>query len=161
MSIFQSQSVTSEQLDFFTDASFSGIGGYFNGRWFSSPWIFGRCGHHIGVLELFGVFVAVKIWGPLLRNRQIVVYTDNESIVSIWESGSSRDEAIMFFVRSLFFLSVEFNISLILKHVPGHKNIFADLLSRLQVRRFLALCQDAFPHPSPLPLQAWKFFSKR
>ena len=46
--------------------------------------------------------MAVKIWGPLLRNRQVVVYTDNESIVSFWGSWSSCDGAIMSLVCSLF-----------------------------------------------------------
>ena len=37
--------------------------------------------HHIGVLELS--FFATNVWGHLLRNSQIVVYTDKKSIVSV------------------------------------------------------------------------------
>ena len=92
------------------------------------------------------------------QGRQIVVYTENESIVSISNSGSSRDNIIMSLVCSLFFLSVEFNNNIILKHVPGRKNIFSDLLSLLQVRRFLALCPEASRHPSVIPHQDWKCF---
>ena len=80
--------------------------------------------------------------------------------MSIWNSDSSSDNTIMSFVRSLFFLSVEFNINIIMKHFPVRKNVFADLLSRFQIRRFLALCPEASRHPSVIHHQVWECFSK-
>ena len=61
-------------------------------------------------------------------------------------------------VRLLFFLSVDLNISLSLRHVADHLNVYADLLSRLQVVRFLQLCPDAAKSPSPILPSVWDFF---
>ena len=158
VSFFQSSQVSSVDLQLFTDASFSGCGAFFNGQWFSSAWPCDISDHHISTLELFTIYAALLTWGSNLRNLQILVFTDNESIVQVWESGSSKDESIMKLVRLLFFLSVDLNISLSLRHVPGHLNVYADLLSRLQVARFLQLCPDAAKSPSPILPSAWEFF---
>ena len=110
-------------------------------------------------MELFAVYAAVSTWGSKLRNSQVVIHTDNEAIVKVWESGSSRDENLMGIVRLLFFSCVDLNLSLRLKHIPGYRNAYADLLSRLQVSRFLTLCRDAPSFPTSPPTQIWDFFS--
>jgi len=160
VSVFQSAPVSSSDLQLFTDASFRGMGGFFNGSWFSSPWLFDISDFHISILELFSVYSAVLIWGKDLRNQQVIIFTDNEANVKVWESGSSKDENIMVLVRSLFFLCVHFNLSLFLKHLPGHHNVFADLLSRLLVRKFFTLCPTALDRPSLIPQESWKVFTK-
>ena len=160
VSVFQSSPVSASDLRLFTDASFLGMGGYFNGSWFSSPWIFDISNLHISILELFSVYSAVLTWGESLRNQQVIIFTDNEAIVKVWESGSSKDENIMVLVRSLFFACVHLNLSVFLKHLPGHRNVFADLLSRLQVRKFLTLCPTALDLPSRIPQEVWKVFTK-
>ena len=38
----------------------TGVGGYFNGLWFSSPWLFDIKDFHIGDLEMFGVFLCYQ-----------------------------------------------------------------------------------------------------
>ena len=97
---------------------------------------------------MFAVYAAVLIWGVRLRDAQVVIHTDNEAIVKVWESGTSKDENLMRLVRMLFFLCVDLNLSIRLKHIPGHFNTYADLLSRLQVSHFLMLCPDALPLPN-------------
>ena len=82
---------------------------------------------------------------------QIIVNTDNEPIVNIWNS--SKDEAIMTLVRELFFISTKHIISVTFIHIPGKQNIHADLLSRLQVESFRSICPDCFPLPSTIPQQ--------
>eukprot|EP00111_Clytia_hemisphaerica_P014519 TCONS_00042745-protein len=159
ISMFQSPKISSQDIHLFTDASSSlGMGAFFHGMWFSVAWPVDVSGFHIGVLELFAVYSAILSWGPILRHKQIVVFTDNSSIMQVWETGSSKDEHLMKLVRLMFFLSVDLNLSITLRHVPGHFNVFADLLSRLQVSRFLTLCPDASPHGTNVPLTAWEFF---
>ena len=51
-SLVPEPSVTSESLNLFTDASLQGLGGFFNGYWFSHPRPATE-NHHISVLELF------------------------------------------------------------------------------------------------------------
>jgi len=160
VSVFQHNPVSSCELNLFTDASFKGFGAYFDGEWISSSWqsTIDTKLFHIGVLELFAVYCAIVTWSEQLRDRQIVIFSDNEANVKIWETGSSRDKNIMRLVRRLFFRCVEFNITITLKHVPGSHNLYADLLSRLQVSRFLELCPGAFSHHTPIPWSVWTFF---
>ena len=158
VSVFQDMPMSSLELNLFTDASFKGFGAYFNGEWLSSSWQFDTSSFHIGVLELFAVYCAIVAWGKQLRDRQIVIFSDNEANVKIWETGSSKDPNIMRLVRLLFFHCVEFNITVSLKHVAGAHNLYADLLSRLQVSRFLELCPVATVHRTQIPLSVWTFF---
>jgi len=41
----------------------------------------------------------------------------------------------------------------------GVVNVFADALSRLQVRKFFEDCPDAHAHPTSIPSPAWEFFT--
>ena len=147
--------LSSDSIDLYSDASFSGLGAYFQGQWISYAWPVDVSKFHISILELFAVFAAVSTWGDSLSRKQITVFTDNEAIVSVWSTGSSRDPAIMTLVRSLFFLSVKCNLALTFQHVPGVFNVYADLLSRLQVDAFKSACQQASPTPSIIPASVW------
>ena len=158
VSVFQDRPVSSLELNLFTDASFKGFGAYFDGEWLSSSWQCDISPFHIGVLELFAVYCAIVAWRDQLRNRQIVIFSDNEGNVKVWETGSSKDPYIMRLIRLLFFHCVEFNITVSLKHVAGSHNLYADLLSRLQVSRFLELCPGAAVDRTQIPISVWTFF---
>lgn len=155
--------VTSLALELFTDASQLGYGGFFKGQWFSEPWP-SHPDRHIACLEFFAVFTAVSTWSYKLSNKQIVVFTDNESIVFIWESGTTKDKPTMILVRELFFVSTKHNIHIVFRHIPGVINVYADLLSRLQVQEFKSACPESSPWPSTIPTavfrvldEIWKF----
>lgn len=158
-SIIQSSPVSSDCLCLFTDASFLGLGGYFRGSWFSSSWPDNQLPHNIATLELFAVYVAITIWGTELCNKQIIIHSDNEAIVQAFNFGSSRNKQLMSLIRAIFFSSVRFNISVTLKHVPGSSNLYADLLSRLQVSKFKDVCPDAHPSPTTVPTSVWQTFT--
>ena len=87
--------------------------------------------HHINVKEHFEVFT----WGNQLKDKQIILYTDNEALYSVWQSGSSKGNN-MHYIKHLFLFVAKLNISLLIKHTPGYSNVKADLLSHLQVSRF-------------------------
>ncbi|XP_066928822.1 uncharacterized protein [Clytia hemisphaerica] len=141
--------ITAESISLFTDASFKGLGVYFQGQWISHAWPFDLNDlTHIAVLELFAVFAALSTFGDSLVNQQIIIFTDNESIISVWSSGSSKDTQIMAIIRELFFLTTRLNLSVRFQHVPGVKNVFADLLSRLQVDAFKSICPGCSPSPT-------------
>ncbi len=154
--LFQEPTTSSAVLGLFTDVSGVGFGAFFNNQWFSYSWPSNTTGVNIALLELFAVFAAVSTWSSELCNRSICVYTDNEAIVSIWAAGTSRDKAISALLRLMFFLCTGSNISLSFRHVPGVDNVYADLLSRLQVDRFLSLCPSALRHPSVVPDSVWQ-----
>ena len=151
----QERAVSSSDLDLFTDASGLGLGAFFQGAWVSEPWPFSTVGINIALLELFAVFTAISCWSSALTNKHIIILTDNEAIVAIWASGSSRDKQIMALVRALFFLCTNLNLSIVFKHLPGVLNPYADHLSRLQVERFLSICPSADHSPTSVPQSVW------
>ena len=150
VALFQEEIVSTDDLELYTDASGLGLGGYFDGQWFSIPFQ-NTLGHSIAFLELLAIVIAVFSWGKRLQNKQILVHTDNESIAHIWKTGSCKSAEIMTLVRKLFFHIAKLNINLLFTHIPGHNNTFADLLSRLQVDHFKDICQKAHAQPIVIP----------
>ena len=78
-----------------------------------------------------------------MRNRCILFFTDNESLVHVINKQSSKGKSLMFFKQ-------------IKKHIAGVKNRLADSLSRLQVQSFKQLApahMDKLPTEISLHLQ--------
>ncbi|XP_057296124.1 uncharacterized protein LOC130625059 [Hydractinia symbiolongicarpus] len=94
------------------------------------------------------------------KNKQLVFYTDNLAIVHVWSSGSCRCPNIMHLVRFLFFYTAEHNINLLVRHIKGQHNTYADLLSRLQVQHFKRLCPEAEADPTPIPSSILQLFKE-
>ena len=101
-SFIQDQPISSSSLELFSDASGIGCGGYFQGSWFSAAWPVDESLDNITVLEGFAVYVSVNLWKAELQDKQIVVFSDNEVLVHVWSSGSSRCKPLM--NRSCFVL---------------------------------------------------------
>ena len=84
------------------------------------------------------------------KNR---VHCDNQTVVDIWESGTSKSPEIMALVRMLFFCAAHNNFNMCVQHIPGVNNVIADALSRFQQDRFRKLAPNANLHPDNIP--AW------
>lgn len=69
-SVIQS-SISSVDLNLFTDASFKGFGAFFDGSWVSSPWLSNVSSFNIATLELFAFYTAVVVWGDSLRDHNL------------------------------------------------------------------------------------------
>ena len=155
VSILQSPLVPSSSLDLYTDASGLGLGGVFGSKWFSCQWPQNFQQYDINFKEIFAIFAALSTWGHLLANKQINFHCDNLNVVSIWLTGSCKNPDIMRVVRALFFTCATHNINLLTTHIPGYLNHAADILSRLQVSKFLLVYPEAETDPSPLPDSIW------
>ena len=130
---------SSGDLQMYTDASGTGIGGVLGTYWYLDYLSPAEQTKSIAWRELLAVVVACRTWGSLLTGLRIQLFCDNESVVSIVNSGSSKCGEIMALVRSLFFIAVKFNFDIRLRHVSGVLNIDADLLSRGRLDEFLKL----------------------
>ena len=158
VAIMHPLSVTSVELHLFTDASDIGFGCCFGNRWTFSGWRHDwapSLACHINARELFAVWAALRLWGHHWRDKEIVIFTDNQSVVDVWLSGSCKDKLMMSIIRSLFFFSAKRNINILVDHIPGKLNVYSDLLSRLQITEFRRIHPSADPHPTPLPVQVW------
>ena len=74
-----------------------------------------------------------------MTGRRMLLHCNNQSVVSIVNSGTSKCEHIMTLVRALFDSAVLFNFDLKLVHIPGVDNVAADLLSRGKLDKFHSL----------------------
>jgi len=101
--------------------------------------------------ELFPILVACAIWHPLFKGKRLQFWCDNESVVSIINSGHSKAPPIMELVRKLVLLSMEHNFLVRARHVPGVSNEIADALSHFQMQRLWVLAPDADQIPCTIP----------
>lgn len=86
------------------------------------------------------------------------IHTDNEALVAVLRHMITREPMANKLLRTLALLCLRENIVLRVEHIPGVENVRADLLSRLQVDRFLAVSEvterEATDIPAILSLEA-------
>ena len=135
-------SVSSDTLLLFTDASDLGMGCCFGTKWFSSSFPKHFLKYHITVREFLPIVVALELWSNDFKNKRIEFFCDNSAVVHIINKNTSKDLLLMKLMRRFMVLVLKHNIMFKAVHIPGHTNTAADLLSRLQVEEFLI----QFPH---------------
>ena len=111
----------------------------------------------IEYLELFGVTVAVLNWIKLFSNKRIILVCDNESVVHMINSLSSKCKNCMVLIRIIMAESLLRNVSVYAKHVRTEANGKADALSRLDFDRFWGICDRSSMNslPSTIPVSIW------
>ncbi|PJE78159.1 hypothetical protein CI610_02909 [invertebrate metagenome] len=125
--------------DIHTDACVDGGGGCLGNDWFYANWqqdFPDIMPLHINEKEVFAVTLAVTRWAPLLRNRRILIHSDNMVTVNCINKGTSRNETIMHSLRTFFWLSAYYNFHITACHIPGKHNVTADTVSRLSESSF-------------------------
>jgi hypothetical protein len=121
----------SDILQLHTDASGSiGYGAIFQTHWFQGTWPVSWERYDITFKELFPIALSMEVWGHLLKNRCIILNTDNEAVVYIINKQTCKSPDVMLLVRRLVLATMKFNILVRAVHIPGKYNIFPDLLSR-------------------------------
>ena len=110
--------------------------------------------HHITVLELYPIVLAIRLWHTLLQDSCVLFLCDNMAVVHIINSMSSKDKVLMKLVRKLVILCMRHNILFAAKHVPGHSNVLADKLSRNRLQDAKKLYPSLDQEPAPVP-QGW------
>ena len=142
--------LSADDIDLYTDASGKiGCGGIFIDKWFQFRWekhFLQRCKPSIEFLELFAVAIAVLAWAPLLENRRICLFVDNETVKNIINNSSSSWKNCMTLVRKIVACCLSYNLRVFAKWVKTKDNFFADALSRFQSARFKYLCRKHHKH---------------
>ena len=137
----ESEWTSSTDLRLFTDASTTlGFGAVYGTHWFSGTWPawVQDDDYSIQWKELFAIYATCSVWGKEWAGKKILFFTDNEAITFIWQNQSSKCNNLMKLVRKILFVAATYMYDFIisLKHISGHYNILADMLSRLQVENF-------------------------
>ena len=117
--------------ELFTDASNVGWGAHVAHLEASGRWPDSMIGLHINVLELEAVFLALKKFEWFLRNKRILICTDNTTVACyIKKGGGVRSITLSKRAENLLKWCHFSQISISAKYVPGKMNVVADALSR-------------------------------
>ena len=144
-------------LEVTSDAAGSlGFGAYFRNEWFSGAWAPSQAQQSIAYKELFPVVVASFVWGTQWFRRHILFRSDNDAVVHILTSRTSKIPAIMQLLRHLLSAAARFNFTFTAQHLPGIHNNIADALSRFRWQEFRRLAPEAQPLPVAVPHQLWE-----
>ena len=106
---------------------------------------------HITVKELFPIVIVAAIWGEAWVDKTVLFRCDNQAVVHIINSRTSKDHNVMGLMRCLHFIAAQFNLLITAKHVPGIDNDLADALSRDNLPFFFDHFPQATRLPSPIP----------
>ena len=154
---------SAKELDWYTDASGKiGIGGICGPNWFQQRWseeFLHKKNPSIEYQELFAVTVSVLLWVEHYKNIRICLFCDNESVVAMINTSSTKCKNCMVLIRKIVLHSMIWNVRVFAKWISTDKNIFADALSRFQMNRFWKDVEkqgkvvNAFQ--TPIPTDLW------
>ena len=118
--------------EIYTDASGSfGSRALWGHHWFQLKWPLSYIEVPIAPKELVPIVVACVVWGCIWQGCVVHVHSDNEAVVTVVNSGYSKDPQMMHLTRCLFFILAVWDISLYACHIPGVLNTVADALTCL------------------------------
>ena len=83
--------------------------------------------------------------------RHVLFCSDNEAVVHILNTRTSKVPSLMQLLRSLLLSAARHSFSFSACHVPGVNNQIADALSHFRWQDFRQLVPDAQPHPTWIP----------
>ena len=128
-----------------------GYGAFLKDRWFAGPWAPAQQQQSIAYKELFPVVVAAHVWGHQWCRKHVLFRSDNEAVVHILNSRTSKVPCLMRLLRSLLFAAACHCFSFSAQHIPGVTNQIADAISRFRWQEFRRLAPHAQLHPTPIP----------
>ena len=154
--------VTAKELFFYSDASGNcelGFGAVFQDRWLFGRWETGYVAvnnPNIENLELFALVTAVTTWGESLQNIRMVLFCDNEAVVSMINTQTSSCCNCIFLLRVLILNNLIHNRRIFARHVKSEDNYLSDALSRLQFERFWRFAPKQMQkYPTPVTPLLW------
>ena len=146
------EEIMAEDLQFYTDATPTGFGGYFDGQWFAGRFeenmVPEDTKSSMALFELYPIVMAAVLWGHSWCRRKIVVNCDNASAVEIINRARSKIPFIMKFVRKLVWLEAKYSFVILARHIPGVSNSISDSLSRFNFQKFRRLAPQADQMPA-------------
>ena len=158
-----SKILIADEIDMYSNASEKiGFGAICGNRWMYNSWplwFIKKYKPSIELLELYAVTAAVLKWIHLYKNRRIILFCDNESVVGMINQTSTTCKYCMILVRILVLKGLVENVRIFSRHIQGVKNILADRLSRNRLDQFHRECYKQGRRmdlkPTPVPSAIW------
>ena len=115
----------------FTDALTQGWGAHMGDSQISGTWAPLDRQLHINCLELKAVEAALHHWAPVLQGHQVMIATDNSTVVSyINKQGGTRSHTLLPLVVELLMWLQAQNIVVRARHIPGCLNVIPPISSQ-------------------------------
>ena len=118
-----------------------------------------NCKPCIEYLELFAVTAAVLVWIHNFKNKRIILFCDNKSVVDMINLTSTSYRNCMVLIRMIVLKGLLDNVRIFARHVPGKLNGLADSLSRDKFEEFYRLCKlqdrEIDSTPTVIPQVLW------
>lgn len=148
-------------LHLFADASAShGFGVTCGTNWAAEAWgpHFGeeRRANQISFLEFFPLVCAFFLWPDQLRDKNILIHSDNQGVVDLIHRRTSPAENILALLRAWVVQCVGLHVEVRAVHLPGTHNAACDHLSRGRYQKFFHLRPDANPSKTSFPQSLWQ-----
>ena len=144
--------VEASKLHLFTDASSTlGFGLILGSSWVYDSWPEELPELCISVLEMYPIALALLLFSEVLKGKSIIIHTDNEALVHVFNNKSSKDSHILSMLHRIILVGLQYNIRIRAVHIPGYLNTHADALSRLEVSKFKTTAPWADPQPTSIP----------
>ena len=135
-----------------SDASGSwGCGAWYENLWFSLQWPEAARELSIAAKELLPILIACAVWGPRWAKRRVHCLCDNEAVVAVLKSRTSKHPHLMHLLRCLFFFEACYDLEISCTHILGRENDLADDLSRNRMSAFMSKVPEAASQPTPVP----------
>ncbi|MCG7876485.1 MAG: reverse transcriptase domain-containing protein [Candidatus Thiodiazotropha endolucinida] len=123
------------QLTITTDASKQGYGGHVGNRYIQGTWSESQQKLHINLLELEAVFLTIKHFLPILKNKTVLVRSDSTTVVQyITKQGGTKSPPLCYRTWDLWNFAIQNNIHIKAAHILGCRNTLADQLSRVRIQ---------------------------
>ena len=76
-----------------------GFGIYLDGKWVAGRWPEKFLQNPIQWKELFPIHLACAIWAPFFSKKRLEFHWDNQAVVDIWASNTTKSKEIMPILR--------------------------------------------------------------
>ena len=140
-----SKTLNADEIDMFSDASGKlGMGAICGRNWMYQMWDEQFIRKHrpsIEYLELYAVVAAVLAWIHEFKNKRIILFCDNKSVVDMINQTTTSCKNCMVLIRILVLKGLIENVRIFAKHIEGVKNVLADSLSRNKLQAFFTTCK--------------------
>ena len=157
------KTLRADEIDMYSDASGKmGMGAICGAAWMYQNWssdFITKNKPSIEYLKLYAVTAAVLKWIHLFKNRRIILFCDNKSVVDMINLTTTPCKNCMVLVRAIVLIGLIENTRIFARHVEGKKNIFADSLSRNKIMYFRYLSNKHHKvideNPVEIPMALW------
>ena len=136
-------------LELWTDASDTGYGIYYARQWIYEPFsgeLEYLTAQPIAVREMYAIVIAAATFGKHFRSYRILFHCDNQNVVSLINSGVSKNVELMKLIRKLFYIAAFYNFECSAKYITSKNNYVADAISRGRIKQFKYFIPDACDH---------------